>query len=137
MYKRQALLSVKDSHKQEIIGVAQRLIKLGFTLSATKGTSEILKQNGIKCKKINKVSSGRPHIVDVLNSKKISLVINTGGGNSEYRISDARALRRATLLNKVPYCTNMSTAYAFLEGIKSLKTKKIEVKSLQDKWYLI
>ena len=59
--------------------------------------------------------------------------INTGGGNSEYRISDARALRRATLLNKVPYCTNMSTAYAFLEGIKSLKTKKIEVKSLQDK----
>ena len=46
-----AFLSVKDSHKQEIIGVAQRLIKLGFTLSATKGTSEILNQNGMKCKK--------------------------------------------------------------------------------------
>ena len=53
--------------------------------------AEILKQNGMKCKKINKVSSGRPHIVDVLNSKKISLVINTGVGNSEHRISDARA----------------------------------------------
>ena len=46
--KGMAFLSVKDSHKQEIIGVAQRLIKLGFTLSATKGTSEILKQNGMK-----------------------------------------------------------------------------------------
>ncbi|MDC3000654.1 carbamoyl-phosphate synthase large subunit, partial [Candidatus Pelagibacter sp.] len=130
--KGMAFLSVKDSHKQEIIGVAQRLIKLGFTLSATKGTSEILKQNGMKCKKINKVSSGRPHIVDVLNSKKISLVINTGGGNSEYRISDARALRRGTLANKIPYCTNMSTAYSFLEAIKSLKTKKLRVNSLQD-----
>ena len=48
------------------------------------------------------------------------------------RVSDARAIRRATLINKVPYCTNMSTAYAFLEAIKSLKTKKLTVKSLQD-----
>ncbi len=127
-----AFLSVKDSHKQEIVGVAQRLKKLGFIISGTKGTAKILNDNGIKCKTINKVSSGRPHIVDVLNAKKISLVINTGGGNSEHRIDDARALRRGTLANKIPYCTNMSTAYSFLEAIKSLKTKKLEVKSLQD-----
>ncbi len=127
-----AFLSVKDTHKQEIIGVAQRLVKLGFTLSATKGTAETLMKNGMKCKKINKVSSGKPHIVDILNSKKISLVINTGGGNSENRISDALALRRGTLANKIPYCTNMSTAYSFLEAINSLKTKKIKVKALQE-----
>ena len=127
-----AFLSVKDSHKQEIIGIAQRLKKLGFTISATKGTAKVLKDSGITCKTINKVSSGRPHIVDVLNSKKISLVINTGGGNSEHRINDAKALRRSTLANKIPYCTNMSTAYSFLEAIKSLKTKKLEVKSIQD-----
>ena len=127
-----AFLSVKDSHKQEIIGIAQRLKKLGFTISATKGTAKVLKDSGITCKTINKVSSGRPHIVDVLNSKKISLVINTGGGNSEHRINDAKALRRGTLANKIPYCTNMSTAYSFLEAIKSLKTKKLEVKSIQD-----
>ena len=130
--KGMAFLSVKDSHKQEIVGIAQRLIRLGFTLSATQGTYEVIKQNGMKCKKINKVSSGRPHIVDILNSKKISLVINTGGGNSEHRINDARALRRGTLANKIPYCTNMSTAYSFLEAIKSLKTTKLKVKSLQD-----
>ena len=68
----------------------------------------------------------------MLNSKKIGLVINTGGGNSEHRLNDAIALRRATLKNKVPYCTNMSTAQACLEAIKSLKTKSIEVISLQD-----
>ncbi len=127
-----AFLSVKDSHKQEIVGVAQRLTKLGFTLSATKGTAEILIKNGMKCRKINKVSSGKPHIVDVLNSKKIALVINTGGGNSENRINDALALRRGTLANKIPYCTNMSTAYSFLEAINSLKTKKLKVKTLQE-----
>ena len=128
-----AFLSVKDNHKQEIVGIAQRLYKLGFSLSATKGTSYAIKANGMKCKTINKLSSGSPHIVDVLNSNKISLVINTGGGDKKHRVSDAKAIRRATLINKVPYCTNMSTAYAFLEAIKSLKTKKLSVKSLQDK----
>ena len=127
-----AFISLKDSHKDEGIDLAKQLIKLKFTLCATKGTAEYFRQHNIKCKIINKVSSGSPHIVDVLDSKKIELVINTGGGNSEHRLNDAIALRRATLKNKVPYCTNMSTAQACLEAIKSLKTKKLRVSSLQD-----
>ena len=127
-----AFISLKNSHKDEGIELAKALIKLNFKLCATKGTAEYIRKFGMKCKIINKVSSGRPHIVDVLDSKKIALVINTGGGNSEHRLNDAIALRRATLKNKVPYCTNMSTAMACLEGIKSLKTKKLEVNSLQD-----
>ena len=78
------------------------------------------------------MSEGSPHIVDILNAKKIALVINTGGGKRTSRIQHSTSLRRATLINKVPYCTNMSTAYACLEGIKSLKTKKITVTCLQD-----
>ena len=85
----------------------------------------------MKCKIINKVSSGSPHIVDVLDSKKIALVINTGGGNSEHRLNDAIALRRATLKNKVPYCTNMSIACVYKGCL--LKTKKLEVSPLQNK----
>ena len=127
-----AFLSVKDSHKDEVIDLAKKLIKLNFNLCGTEGTTNAIRKNGMKCKKINKVSSGTPHIVDILNSKKISLVINTGGGKRKHRISDARALRRATLINKVPYCTNMSTAYACLEGIQALKTRKLKVKSLQE-----
>jgi len=127
-----AFVSLKDSHKDEGIDLAKELIKLNFTLCATKGTAEYFRKHKIKCKIINKVSSGSPHIVDVLDSKKIALVINTGGGNTEHRLSDAIALRRGTLKNKVPYCTNMSTAQACLEAIKSLKTKKLDVTSLQD-----
>jgi carbamoyl-phosphate synthase large subunit len=127
-----AFISLKNSHKKEGVGLARQLLKLNFTLCGTGGTADFINRHGMKCKKINKVSGGSPHIVDVLNSKKISLVINTGGGNSEQKLNDAMALRRATLVNKVPYCTNMSTAYVCLEGIKSLKTKKITVTSLQD-----
>ena len=127
-----AFISLKNSHKKEGVGLARQLLKLNFTLCGTGGTTDFINKNGMKCKKINKVSGGSPHIVDVLNSKKIALVINTGGGNSEQKLNDAMALRRATLVNKVPYCTNMSTAYVCLEGIKSLKTKEVTVTSLQD-----
>jgi carbamoyl-phosphate synthase large subunit len=127
-----AFISLKDSHKKEGVDLAKQLIKLNFTLCGTGGTADFIRKYGMKCKKINKVSGGSPHIVDVLNSKKIVLVINTGGGNSEHRLNDAMALRRATLVNKVPYCTNMSTAQACLMGIRSLKTKEITVTSLQD-----
>ena len=127
-----AFISLKYSHKDEGIDLAKELLKLKFVLCATKGTANYIKKHGMKCKVINKVSGGSPHIVDILDSKKIALVINTGGGNSEHRLNDAIALRRATLKNKVPYCTNMSTALACIEGIKSLKTKKLEVISLQE-----
>ena len=127
-----AFISLKNSHKNEGVGLARQLLKLNFTLCGTSGTADFINKNGMKCKKINKVSGGSPHIVDILNSKKIALVINTGGGNSEQKLNDAMALRRATLVNKVPYCTNMSTAYVCLKGIKSLKTKKMTVTALQD-----
>ena len=125
-----AFLSVKKGHRKEIIKFAKKLISLGFKLCGTRGTAREIIKNGMKCRKINKVKQGSPHIVDILNSKKIDLVVNTSDGLSSTK--DSFSLRRATLINKVPYCTNMSTAEACLEGIKSLKTKKINVISLQD-----
>jgi len=127
-----AFISLKKKHQNEGINLAKKLVELNFTLCGTEGTTKIIKKNGIKCKKVNKVSEGSPHIVDILNSKKISLVINTSEGKHISTVKDSTSLRRATLINKVPYCTNMSTAYACLEGIKSLKSKKITVTSLQD-----
>ena len=125
-----AFLSVKKGHRKEIIKFAKKLISLGFKLCGTRGTAREIIKNGMKCRKINKVKQGSPHIVDILNSKKIDLVVNTSDGLSSTK--DSFSLRRATLINKVPYCTNMSTAEACLEGIKSLKTKEINVISLQD-----
>jgi len=125
-------ISLKNKHKNEGISLAKKLVKLNFTLCGTEGTADIIKKNGIKCKKVNKPSLGSPNIIDILNSKKIALVINTGGGKRAHTIQDSTSLRRATLINKIPYCTNMSTAYACLQGIKSLKSKEINVKAIQD-----
>jgi len=127
-----AFISLKDKHKNEGVDLAKKLVGLNFTLCGTEGTANAIRKNGIKCKKVNKVSGGSPHIVDILNAKKIALVINTGGGKRKYRVQDSTSLRRASLINKVPYCTNMSTAYACLEAIKSLKSKEIDVKAIQN-----
>jgi len=127
-----AFISLKKKHRNEAVNLAKKLVELNFKLCGTEGTAEIIKKNGIKCKKVNKVSEGSPHIVDILNSKKISLVINTSEGKRISAVKDSTSLRRATLINKVPYCTNMSTAYACLEGIKSLKSKKMGVMAIQD-----
>ena len=65
-----AFISLKDSHKDEGIDLAKELLKLNFKLCATKGTAEYIQKHGMKCRIINKVSSGSPHIVDVLGLKK-------------------------------------------------------------------
>ena len=65
-----AFLSVKRDHRFEIVNLAKKLLGLNFKLCATKGTARTLERNGIKCKKINKVTEGSPHIVNILNAKK-------------------------------------------------------------------
>ena len=86
-----AFISLKNTHKAEGVDLARQLSKLNFKLCGTGGTADYINKHGIKCKKINKVNQGSPHIVDILNAKKIAVVINTGGGNSEKQIKDALA----------------------------------------------
>ena len=86
--------------------------------------------NGIKCKKINKVSQGSPHIVEKLNKKNIALVINTTEGKNS--IADSFSLRRSSLMNKIPYFTTMPAANACLESIEALKKYPLKVRALQD-----
>ncbi len=128
--KGNAFISVKDRDKKKIILNAKKLIKFGFSLYATPGTARYLIANGVKCKKINKVSQGSPHIVEKLNKKRISLVINTTEGKDT--IADSFSLRRTSLVNKVPYFTTIAAANACLESIEALKKYPIKVRALQD-----
>jgi len=125
-----AFISVKDKDKEKILNNAEKLIKLGFSICATSGTAKYLMSNGIKCKKINKVSQGSPHIVEKLNKKNIALVINTTEGKDS--IADSFGLRRSSLMNKIPYFTTMPAANACVESIEALKKYPIKVRALQD-----
>ncbi len=128
--KGNAFISVKDKDKDKILNNAKKLVKFGFSLFATSGTARYLVANGVRCKKVNKVNQGSPHIVERLNEKNISLVINTTEGKDS--IADSFSLRRTSLVNRVPYFTTIAAANACLESIEALKKYPIKVRALQD-----
>ncbi len=92
--------------------------------------SAILAENGIEAQKINKVLEGRPHIEDAIRNRQVQLVFNTTDGKKA--ISDSKSLRRAALMQKVPYYTTMSGAAAVAEAIAALKAGSLEVRPLQE-----
>jgi carbamoyl-phosphate synthase large subunit len=122
-------VSVRDDDKARVLPAIRLLDEIGFKVMATGGTQRFLIENGIGSTKINKVLEGRPHIEDAIRNRQVQLVINTTDGNKA--ISDSKSLRRAALMQKVPYYTTMSGALAAAEAINALKAGNLEVQPLQ------
>ncbi|PZU23576.1 MAG: carbamoyl phosphate synthase large subunit [Shinella sp.] len=122
-------VSVRDEDKERVLPAIRLLSSIGFKVLATGGTQRFLAEKGIEAVKINKVLEGRPHIEDAIRNRQVQLVINTTDGNKA--VSDSKSLRRATLMQKVPYYTTMAGAQAAAEAIEALKKGQLEVRTLQ------
>ena len=123
-------LSVKDSDKPKALEVAKGLAELGFSFTSTEGTAKFLNKNGIPAKSTLRISEGRPNVADLIKNGKVQLVINTPLGLIPRR--DENGIRSEAVLNSVPVITTLGSAFAALNGIRSLKDRKFSVKSLQD-----
>ena len=108
-------ISVKDQDKPGVIDVARQLVELGFSLLATDGTHAVIEEQGIACKKINKLQQGQPHILDAIKNGDIALVINTTDGRQA--VSDSGYIRQASLQHKTPYTTTLSGAMAICAAL--------------------
>ncbi|WP_298963752.1 carbamoyl-phosphate synthase large subunit [uncultured Roseibium sp.] len=122
-------ISMRDDDKAGVVDAVRSLEAAGFDIIATGGTQKFLEANGIAVKKINKVLEGRPHIVDAIKNGEVQLVFNTTEGAQA--IADSRSMRRAALLNKVPYYTTLSGSVAAAKGITAHKAGSLEVRPLQ------
>ncbi|WP_315924261.1 carbamoyl-phosphate synthase large subunit [Mesorhizobium sp. SP-1A] len=123
-------VSVRDADKKGILGPVKRLAGQGFKVLATGGTQRFLAENGIEAEKINKVLEGRPHIEDAIRNRQVQIVFNTTDGQKA--VSDSKSLRRATLMQKVPYYTTLAGMEAVAEAIAALKAGSLEVRPLQE-----
>jgi len=123
-----AFLSVRNPDKAYLEELAKSLTKAGFELVATRGTARDLENMGFKVKKINKVLEGRPHIVDLMKNKEISLVINTTEGRES--ITDSASIRRTALDQKICSSTTIEGARAICKVIENQVDWR--VKKLQD-----
>ena len=122
-------LSVKDSDKPQALEIAKGLQELGFSFYSTEGTAQFFNENGIKTENVLRISEGRPNVADLIKNGKIQLVINTPLGLIPRR--DENGIRSEAVLHSVPVITTLGSAFATLQGIRSLKEKKFSVKSLQ------
>jgi carbamoyl-phosphate synthase large subunit len=123
-----AFLSVRDGDKERLLPVARELLRRGFSLVATSGTSAFLGEHGLVCERINKVLEGRPHIVDRIKNGEIVFIVNTTEGKQA--ISDSFSIRRGALQQRVTYSTTIAGARALLHSLDFRDSG--EVNSLQE-----
>ncbi|KGQ20213.1 Carbamoyl-phosphate synthase large chain [Lysobacter dokdonensis DS-58] len=110
-----AFISVRDPDKVRVLGVAQDLVRRGYSLVATGGTADFLRDQGLSCDRINKVIEGRPHIVDLIKNGEIVYIVNTTEGKQA--IADSFSIRREALQQRVTYSTTIAGARALLNSL--------------------
>ena len=123
-------ISVHDDHKNRIVNVARLFDQLGYRILATSGTAKYLGQQGIGATVVNKVSEGRPHVIDYIKNGDIQMVINTSVGRKSSR--DAYHIRRGALAYNILYTTTLAGARALAEAAKAMNHQDWSVCSLQE-----
>jgi carbamoyl-phosphate synthase large subunit len=125
------VVTVHDRDKPSATPIVRRFHELGFEIRATEGTTRYLRARGIPCQLVLKVHEGRPNIIDLLVSGELQLLINTPlGKHAQY---DDYMIRRAAITQGIPYTTTLSAASAAADAIIALRSRRLSVRSLQDR----
>lgn len=127
--KGEVFFSLREKDKEDLLPLAQDFVKLGYNLSATKGTAVYFKEKGLECHELKKVHEGRPHCVDRIRSGQINIVINTVRGRRS--IEASFSIRRACIDYSIPCLTESDAAEAFLIALKKVMTKELHVSPLE------
>lgn len=123
-------LSVRDQDKPAAVSLGRNLHELGFKIVSSAGTARQLADANIPVTSLLKLSEGRPHVVDLIKNKEITLVINTPAG--AVARSEEITIRTSALRQKIPVMTTIAAAQATVEGIRALQEHGLSVQALQD-----
>jgi len=126
---KKVFLTVKNGDKPRAVSIAKELVELGFELVATKGTASAIASAGIAVQVVNKVTEGRPHVVDMIKNQEVALVINTVEERRN-AIADSRQIRTSALLARVTTFTTIAGAQAAVQGMRHMDD--LQVYSLQE-----
>jgi len=124
------MLTVNDHDKPKVVEIAKRFHAMGFGLVATTGTARYIREHGVPCDAVKKVSEGRPNGIDLLVNGEVHLLVNTPLGKRSQK--DDYSLRQVAITQRVPYTTTLSAASAATDAIQSLREKPKTVRSVQE-----
>ena len=125
----EVFLSLRDKDKMLLLSDIQKLVKTGYTLSATKGTADFIQKHGLPCEYVKKVLQGRPHCVDRIASGKVVLVFNTTSKSSSVQASFS--IRRSCIDYNIPCLTEAHAIQAFIVALIEKKKNKLSVQPLK------
>ncbi len=125
-----AFISVKNSDKPAMVDIARMLHELGFKILASRGTAAAISASGIPAATVNKVTEGRPHVVDMIKNGDVQFVINTVE-EKRSAITDSRSIRTTALASRVTTYTTIAGARAAVEGIRHLADATLTVIDVQ------
>ncbi|SFU92033.1 carbamoyl-phosphate synthase large subunit [Butyrivibrio sp. INlla21] len=120
---KQMIITVKDSDKGEIIDIARRYEKLGYIIYATRSTAATLNDNGVKARKINKLSQESPTVIDLILGHKIDLVIDTPTQGRD-KTRDGFLIRRTAIETGVNVITALDTAKALVTSLETTNSEE-------------
>ena len=120
---KQMIITVKDADKGEIIEIARRYEKLGYIIYATRSTADTLNENGVKARKINRISQESPTVIDLILGHKIDLVIDTPTQGRD-KSRDGFLIRRTAIETGVNVITALDTARALVTSLENESTEE-------------
>lgn len=130
--KKNILLSTGGAkEKAEMLDAAKMLLKHGYKLYATSGTSKYLTENGVENTLVYWPSDEgkEPQALSMLHAKKIDMVVNIPKDLTPHELTNGYKIRRAAIDLNVPLITNSRLASAFINAFCSLSLDDIEIKA--------
>ena len=80
------------------------------------GTVRFLNDRGISATRVNKIMEGSNNIVELIQSGRVDLLLNTVSRDRQTEL-EAALIRRASVENGVPCLTSLDTARALLTAL--------------------
>lgn len=112
-------LSIRNEDKNSGLVVARELTRLGFSLSATKGTQAFLAKHGIAATAVAKLQEGPDNCVEMIRNGKFCFIINTT--SDEKAVADSFWIRRSALETQTPCVTTIAAGFALIKALEAYR----------------
>lgn len=125
-------VSLKDEDKQKAVPLIKQLVGLGYNICATRGTSTVLYNEGIKTRAVFRISRGRPNLLDLIRDKEVQWIVNTTEPSAEAMVDEIQ-MRSKAVISGVPITTTLAALTSTVEGLMDkYDYGRFEVCSLQE-----
>ena len=125
-------ITVRDDDKPKVLDIVKSLIELGFTIVATRGTADFLRREGIVVDTVYRISEHKtPNALDLMNQKRIDLIINTPSMTHSAK-RDGYMMRRLAVELGIPFITALTSAEAEVEAIKFARRHSLVTRPLHE-----